>query len=160
MSRQHLSEPTIRFRLFFGKQSLFFLICFTILLNNRVAEAFFSNDRIDEDFSYRSLRVEMPEADKRGCYLEGEILNNTSMTQEGVSITFYAYDFFDHVLWKEAIRIDIIDPYYRIGKGHAFRKKLHSCQMPAKFQFKVSGVKGKDANKAVKNKSKSKKSGN
>jgi len=94
----------------------------------------------------------MPKTDQSGCCLEGEILNNTVMTQEGIAITFYAYDFFDHSLWKETVHIDIIDRFYSCGKGRHFRKKLRSCEMPAKFQFKVTGVKGKDPQKVVKEK--------
>ncbi|MFH0997395.1 MAG: hypothetical protein V1844_18140 [Pseudomonadota bacterium] len=91
-----------------------------------------------------------------GCYLVGEILNNTNIVREDVSVTFYAYDFFDHTLWKQTIHIDIIDPFYNSRKGHAFRKKLSRCDVPAKFQFKVSGVKGKDTQKAIKDKPKTK----
>lgn len=155
-----MNNPEAVYCFISGKRIIFFLMCSIILLKASSASAFFSNDRIDDDFSYRSLRVEMPQNDKRGCYLVGEILNDTNMTQEGVSITFYAHDFFDHALWKQTIHIDIIDPFYNSRKGHTFRKKLRSCDMPAKFQFKVSGVKEKDAKKASKKKSKSKKSGN
>jgi hypothetical protein len=117
------------------------------LLHAYSASAFFSNGKIDDDFSYRSLRVETQKTKGGGCYLEGEILNNTNITQEDVSVTFYAYDFFDHSLWKQTVHIDIIDPFYNSRKGHHFRKRLNSCDMPAKFQFKVSGVKGKSRKK-------------
>ncbi len=144
----------------FGRRIIFILICSIILLQAHSAEAFFSDDRIDDNFSYRSLRVETIKTKRGGCYLEGEIVNNTNITQEDVSITFYAYDFFDHTLWKQTIRMGIIDPFYNSRKGHAFRKKLSRCEEPAKFQFKVSGVKGKDAKKAIKDKPKRKKSDN
>jgi len=111
------------------------------------ALAFFSDDKINDDFSFRSLRVEMPKIKHGGCYFEGEILNNSNITQEGVTVTFYAYDFFDHSLWKQTVQIGIIDPFYNSRKGYHFRKKLSSCDMPAKFRFKVSGVKRKDAKK-------------
>ena len=148
----------------FGKRISYFLLCSIILLNTHSASAFFSDDRIDENFSYRSLHVEIlktktktkSKTKRDGCYLVGEILNNTNIVQEGISVTFYAYDFFDHTLWKQTIHIDIIDPYYNSRKGHAFRKKLSSCEVPAKFQFKVSGVKGKAAPKAIHEKPKSK----
>jgi hypothetical protein len=132
-----------------GKRISFFLLCSIVLLNAHSALAFFSNGRIDDDFSYRSLRVEIQKTKSGGCYLEGEILNNTNVIQEDVSVTFYAYDFFDHSLWKQTIRIDILDPFYKSRKGHSFRKKLSRCDMPAKFQFKVSGVKGKAAKKMI-----------
>ncbi len=135
-----------------GKRISYFLLGSIMFLSARSAVAFFSDGKIDDDLSYRSLRVEMPKTNQRGCYLEGEIINNTNMAQEGVAITFYAYDFFDHSLWKETIHIDIIDRFYSSGKGRHFRKKLRSCDMPAKFQFKVTGVKGKDAKKIVKEK--------
>ncbi len=148
----------------FGKRISYFLLCSIILLYAHSASAFFSDDRIDENFSYRSLHVEIlktktkskSKTKRDGCYLVGEILNNTNIVQEGISVTFYAYDFFDHTLWKQTIHIDIIDPYYNSRKGHAFRKKLSSCEVPAKFQFKVSGVKGKAAPKAIHEKPKSK----
>jgi hypothetical protein len=50
-------------------------------------------------------------------------------------------DFIGHTLWKEIVRIDIIAPFFTSRKGHLFHKKLSRCDMPAKFQFKVSGVK-------------------
>jgi len=148
----------------FGKRISYFLLCSIILLYAHSASAFFSDDRIDDNFSYRSLHVEIlktktktkSKTKRDGCYLVGEILNNTNIVQEGISVTFYAYDFFDHTLWKQTIHIDIIDPYYNSRKGHAFRKKLSSCDVPAKFQFKISGVKGKAAKKAIHEKPKSK----
>lgn len=146
----------------FGKRISYFLLCSIILLNAHSASAFFSDDRIDENFSYRSLHVEIlktktkTKTKRDGCYLVGEILNNSNIVQEGISVTLYAYDFFDHTLWKQTIHVDIIDPYYNCRKGHAFRKKLSSCEVPAKFQFKVSGVKGKAAHKAIHEKPKSK----
>ena len=139
---------------------MFFLICFIILSCAYSAMAFFSDDRIDDNFSYRSLRVETIQTKRGGCYLEGEIVNNTNITQDDVSITFYAYDFFDHTLWKQTIHMGIIDPFYNSRKGHVFRKKLSHCEEPAKFRFQVTGVKGKDAEKAIKDKPKRKKSDN
>jgi len=139
----------------FGKRISYFLLCSIILLKAHSALAFFSDDRIDDNFSYRSLHVEIlktktkTKSKRDGCYLVGEILNNTNIVQEDVSVTFYAYDFFDHTLWKQTVRIDIIDPFYNSRKGHAFRKKLSRCDVPAKFQFKVSGVKGKIAKKTI-----------
>ena len=154
------------YRFTFGKRISCYLFCSVILLNAHSASAFFSDDRIDDNFSYRSLHVEIlktktktkskSKTKRDGCYLVGEILNNTNMTQEGVSVTFYAYDFFNHTLWKQMIHIDIIDPFYNSRKGHSFHKKLHSCEVPAKFQFKVTGVKREDTQKAIKNKPKTK----
>jgi hypothetical protein len=120
------------------------------------ALAFFSDDKIDDNFSFRSLRVEIPKINRGGCYIEGEILNNSNITQEGVTVTFYAYDFFDHSLWKQTVQIGIIDPFYNSRKGYHFRKKLSRCDMPAKFQFKVSGVKKKDTKKMFPDKPKPK----
>ena len=148
----------------FGKRISYFLLCSIILLNAHSASAFFSDDRIDDNFSYRSLHVEIlktktkskSKTKRDGCYLVGEILNNTNIVQEDISVTLYAYDFFDHSLWKQTIRIDIIDPFYNSRKGHSFRNKLSRCDVPAKFQFKVSGVKGKAAQKAIHEKPKSK----
>ena len=148
-----LNYPTASCFSTFGKRISYFLLCSIILLNAHRASAFFSDDRIDDNFSYRSLHVEILETKTKskrdGCYLVGEILNNTNIVQEDVSVTFYAYDFFDHTLWKQTVRIDIIDPFYNSRKGHAFRKKLSRCDVPAKFQFKVSGVKGKIAKKTI-----------
>ena len=146
-----------------GVRISYCLFCSIILLYAHSALAFFSDDRIDDDFSYRSLHVEIlktktkgkSKTKRDGCYLVGEILNNTNVTQEGVSVTFYAHDFFDHTLWKQTIHIDIIDPFYNSRKGHTFQKKLPSCEEPAKFQFKVSGVKKKDAKKVIPDKPKS-----
>ena len=110
----------------FGKRISYFLLCSIILLNAHSASAFFSDDRIDENFSYRSLHVEIlktktkGKSKRDGCYLVGEILNNTIVTQEGVTVTLYAYDFFDHTLWKQTIHIDIIDPYYNPYSGRCF----------------------------------------
>jgi hypothetical protein len=147
-----------------GVRISYCLFCSIILLYANSASAFFSDDRIDDNFSYRSLHVEILKTKTKrksktkhdGCYLVGEILNKTNVTQEGVSVTFYAYDFFDHTLWKQTIHIDIIDPYYNSRKGHAFQKKLPSCEEPAKFQFKVTGVKKKDTKKVIPDKPKSK----
>ena len=145
-----------------GRRMPFFLLCLMgLLLNAHSAPAFFSDGKIDDDFSYRSLHIEMvnkKHVSKRKhvrCYLEGEILNNTNMRQEGVAITVYAYDFFDHTLWKETVHISIIDSYYNGGKSHYFQQKLHDCDEPAKFTFKVSGVRGKNSKKAIPAKSKS-----
>jgi hypothetical protein len=128
------------------------------LLHAYSASAFFSSGKIDDDFSYRSLNVEKLETKTKrdGCYLVGEILNNTNVIQEDVSITFYAFDFFGHSLWKEIVHIDIIDPFFASRKGRLFHKKLSRCDMPAKFQFKVSGVKKNDTKKVIPAKSKSK----
>lgn len=117
-----------------------------IFFSSHNASAFFSNDRIDENFSYRSLKIEKIETKNKkkksriGCYLTGEILNHTNIIQDGVSITFYAYDFFGHPLWKQAVRIDRVEPFHKAGKGRSFRKKLPDCDEPVKFEFKVSGV--------------------
>jgi hypothetical protein len=159
-----LNYPAADYRFTFGKKISCYLFCSVILLNAHGASAFFSNGKINEDFSYRSLHVEILETKTKSktktkrscCYLVGEILNNTNLVQEGVSVTFYAHDFFDHTLWKQTIHIDIIDPYYNSRKGHAFQKKLPSCEEPAKFQFKVTGVKKKDAKKVIPDKSKTK----
>ena len=157
-----LKYTTASYCFSFGKRISSFLLCSFILLNAHSASAFFSSGKIDDDFSYRSLREKLETKTKKtkrdGCYLEGEILNNTNITQEDVSVTFYAYDFFDHSLWKQTVHIDIIDSFYNSRKGHHFRKKLSRCDMPAKFQFKVSGVKGKDAKKVIPVKPKSKNS--
>jgi hypothetical protein len=143
---------------FFGKRRSYFLLCSLILFHAHGASAFFSDGKINDDFSYRSLRVEMLKTKHGKCYLEGEILNNTNITQEDIAITFYAYDFFDHSLWKQIVHIDIVDPFYDSRKGRHFRKKMRHCDMPAKFQFKVTGVKEKEAKKTIAEKPKSKKS--
>ena len=150
-----LKSTTASYYISFGKRISSFLLCSFILLHTQSASAFFSSGKIDDDFSYSSLNVEKLETKTKkktkrdGCYLVGEILNNTNVTQEDVSITFYAFDFFDHSLWKQTVHIDILDPFYNSRQGHHFRKKLSRCDMPAKFQFKVSGVKGKDAKKVI-----------
>jgi hypothetical protein len=151
-----LNCPAANYRFTFGKRIPFCLIYFVILLNTHDASAFFSNGKINDDFSYRSLHVEMLETKTKsktkrgGCYLVGEILNNTNFVQEDVSVTLYAFDFFDHSLWKQTVRIDILDPFYNNGKGCSFRKKLNVCEVPAKFQFKVTGVKREEVKKASK----------
>lgn len=153
-----MKNPAAIYRFTFGKRISCCLFCSFILLNAHGASAFFSSGKINEDFSYRSLHVEILETKTKskaktkrsGCYLVGEILNNTNIVQEGVSVTFYAVDFFDHSLWKQTVRIDIADPFYKSGKGCSFRKKLHSCDEPAKFRFKVTGVKRDEAKKAIK----------
>ena len=151
-----LKYPAAVCRLGFGKRISYFLLGSIIWLNAHGALAFFSSDRIDDAFSYRSLRVEISKTKGGGCYLEGEIINNTGITREGIGITFYAYDFFDHSLWKQTVHIDVIDPFHSSKKGYAFRKKLSRCEVPAKFQFKISGVKGKTAKKVIQDKPKPK----
>lgn len=148
--------PSVMYCFIFGKRISYFLICSIMVLYAHSALAFFSDDKIDENFSFRSLRVEIPKINRGGCYIEGEILNNSNITQEGVTVTFYAYDFFDHSLWKQTVQIGIIDPFYNSRKGYHFRKKLSSCDMPAKFQFKVSGAKKKDTKKVFPDKLESK----
>jgi len=155
-----MNDPAANYRFTFAKRFSCCLFCSVILLNAHGASAFFSSGKINEDLSYRSLHVEILEAKTKskskakskrgGCYLVGEILNNTNIVQEGVSVTFYAFDFFDHSLWKQTVRIDIADPFYKSRKGYSFRKKLHNCDEPAKFQFKVTGVKREEAKKAIK----------
>jgi hypothetical protein len=151
-----LNCPAANYRFTFGKRISCCLFYSVILLNAHGASAFFSNGKINEDLSYRSLHVEILEMKTKsktkrgGCYLVGEILNNTNFVQEDVSVTFYAFDFFDHSLWKQTVRIDILDPYNNKGKGCSFRKKLHTCEVPAKFQFKVTGVKREEVKKAFK----------
>lgn len=172
MNEQNLPEKTVFllkypaavYRFTFGKRISCYLFCFVIFLNVHSASAFFSNDRIDDDFSYRSLHVEKMETKSKskrktkrgGCYLVGEIANNTNAVQEDISVTFYAFDFFDHSLWKQTVHINIVDPFYKSGKGFSFRKKLCNCEEPAKFQFKVTGVKGKNHKKTIPDKPKSK----
>lgn len=52
--------------------------------------------------------------------------------------------FFDHSLWKQTVHIDIIDPFYNSRKGHHFRKRLNSCDMPAiNFNSKYPGSREK-----------------
>jgi hypothetical protein len=142
----------------FMKKIKFFLLCSILLLYAHSAWAFFSDGKIDNNLSYRSLRIEMDKTKKKGCYLEGEIINNTTIPQEDISVTFYAYDFFDHFLWKQTVRIDLVDPSQKSRNGNHFRKKMRQCDMPDKFQFKVTGVKGKEAQKAFPVKPKSGKS--
>jgi hypothetical protein len=159
-----LNYPAAVYRFTFEKRISCYLFCSVILLNAQSTSAFFSNDRIDDNFSYRSLHVEKLETKTKskrktkrgGCYLVGEIVNDTNIVQEDVSVTFYAFDFFDHSLWKQTVRINIVDPYYKSGKGFSFRKKLCNCEDPAKFQFKVTGVKGKDHKKTIPDKPKPK----
>gem|GEM_PF-2283993 len=150
-----LKYPSAMYCFIFGKRISCFLLCSIMVLYAHSALAFFSNDKIDDNFSFRSLRVEIPKINRGGCYIEGEILNNSNITQEDVAVTFYAYDFFDHSLWKQTVQIGIIDPFCNSRKGYHFRKKLSSCDMPAKFRFKVSGVKRKDAKKVFPDKPKS-----
>ncbi len=159
-----MKNPAAIYRFTFGKRISCCLFFSVIFLNAHGASAFFSSGKINEDLSYRSLHVEKVEpktksrarakakTKRSGCYLVGEILNNTNIVQEGVSITFYAADFFDHTLWKQTVRIDIADPFYKSGKGCSFRKKLHSCEEPAKFRFKVTGVKPEADRKAIRSK--------
>ena len=151
-----LKYPSAMYCFIFGKRISCFLLCSIMVLYAHSALAFFSNDKIDDNFSFRSLRVEMPKIKQGGCYFEGEILNNSNITQESVTVTFYAYDFFDHSLWKQTVQIGIIDPFCNSRKGYHFRKKLSRCDMPAKFQFKVSGAKKKDTQKAFPDKLESK----
>lgn len=165
-----MNYPDAIYRFTFGKRISCYLFCSVILLYAHSAWAFFSDGKIDDDFSYRSLHVEKLETKTKskskskskrktkhgGCYLVGEILNNTNIVQEDVSVTFYAFDFFDHSLWKQTVRIDIVDPFYKSGKGHSFRKILYNCEVPAKFQFKVTGVKKEEVKKAIKSKPKPK----
>jgi hypothetical protein len=156
--RYRLNYPAATYRFTFGKRISCYLLCSVILLNAQSSLAFFSNGKINDDISYRSLHVEILETKTKtksktkrgGCYLVGEILNNTNIVQDGVSVTFYAFDFFDHSLWKQTVRINILDPFYKSGKGFSFRKKLSNCEEPAKFQFKVTGVKREDFKKAIK----------
>jgi len=133
------------------------LLSSAILFSADDASAFFSDGKIDDNFSYRSLRLEMVKTKKKGCYLEGEISNNTGIAQEDIAITFYAFDYFDHFLWKQKVDIDFLDPSSKGGKSREFRKKMRQCDMPDKFQFKVSGVKGKDPKQVFPNKPKSEK---
>jgi hypothetical protein len=137
-----------RFFFIFIKKVKYFLLCSILLLYAHSVWAFFSDGKIDDNFSYRSLRIEMDKSKKKGCYLEGEIINNTTIPQEDISVTFYAYDFFDHFLWKQTVRIDLVDSSHKSRNGSQFRKKMRQCDMPDKFQFKVAGVKGKVALKA------------
>jgi len=153
-----LKDPAAMCGFIFGKRILCFLLSPIILLYAHNASAFFSDGKIDDDFSYRSLRIEMLKTKRANCVLEGEILNNTGVTQEDIAITFYAYDFFGHSLWKQIVRIDLVDSYNKGGKGRPFRIKMRHCEMPAKFQFKVSGVRKEDVGKATADKPKSKKS--
>ncbi len=153
-----LKFPAVICRFSFGRRTSYSLIFFIMLLCASSASAFFSDGKIDDDFSYRSLRVEILKTKRGGCYLEGEILNKTKIVQEDISVTVYAYDYFDHSLWKEMVKIDIVDPFYNSGKGYIFRKKMRSCEVPAKFRFKVTGVKKQEAKKGIPAKPEHKKS--
>lgn len=115
------------------------------------AVAFHSTGKIDDTFSHSDLKFYPPIPGRSACYLEGKIKNESGLTHENVSMTIYAYDFFDHALWQERIYINIIEPY---GK-HSFSERMYNCSEPSQFKFKVSGVKGEDAQKAVKDKPKS-----
>ena len=141
-----MNYPVAIYRFTFGKRISCYLFCFVILLNAHGAWAFFSNGKINEEFSYRSLHVEISETKTKiktkkktkhgGCYLVGEILNNTNIVQEGVSVTFYAFDFFDHSLWKQTVHIDIVDPFYKSGKGCSFRKNCAIAKSRLNFNSK------------------------
>lgn len=143
-----MNDLSDRFCFFLGKRIAYFLLCSILSLYAHCAWAFFTDGKIDDNFSYRSLRIELVKTKKKGCYLEGEIINNTNIPQEDISVTFYAYDFFDHFLWKQTVRIDLVDSSHKSRNGSQFRKKMRQCDMPDKFQFKVTGVKGKEAQKA------------
>jgi len=139
----------------------FCLLCPLILLYAAQASALFNDGKIDSNFSYRSLRLEPIQSKKKkekGCYLTGEIVNNTAIPQENISITFYAFDYFDHFLWKQKVHVDYLEPASRNGKRVLFRQKMRQCDPPDKLQFKVSGVKGKDPKHAFPEKSISEKS--
>lgn len=137
------------------------LLCSVILLYAGHAMALFTDGKIDSNFSYRSLQLEPIRSKKKkenGCYLTGKILNNTAIPQENVSITFYAFDYFDHFLWKQKVHFDYLEPASRNGKSGLFRQKMRQCDPPDKLQFKVSGVKGNDPKHAFSEKSASEKS--
>ena len=137
------------------------LICSVILLYAGQALALFTDGKIDSNFSYRSLKLEPSQSKKKkesGCYLTGEIINNTAIPQENVSITFYAFNYFDHFLWKQKLHFDYLEPASRNGKSGMFRQKMRQCVPPDKLQFKVSGVRGNDPKHVFSEKSVSEKS--
>lgn len=96
------------------------------------AVAFYSRGNIDSNLSYESIMIETKNKTK---YLVGTIVNNTNNIYDGIYVEIYGLDFFDKILWKETIYINVID---KKGK-YPFEEILFSKEKePSKLTFKVT----------------------
>ncbi len=101
-----------------------------------LSEKTFPRGEINENYLYENLKLErVKKGKKQTCHLKGTIINKTGERREDVKITFYARTLYDKTLWKQAIKIDVIDGY---GKAD-FEKRLKRCRKedPYKWEFKV-----------------------
>lgn len=89
--------------------------------------------KIDGTYSYDDLEIK--DLRTGGCVMRGTIKNNSSEMKDGIFITFYAWDRFGKLLWKNIVAIKAIEP-----KGEAeFSERFYGCdeQNPHKLTFDV-----------------------
>jgi hypothetical protein len=87
---------------------------------------------IDETYDYENLAVR--EVEGRGNFISGTIVNKTESIHECVTISIYGMDYFDKILWKEVVYMDVID---KNGK-FPFCKSIGKEKEPSKISFQVT----------------------
>lgn len=89
--------------------------------------------KIDGTYSYDDLEIK--ELRTGGCIMRGTIKNNSSEMKDSIFITFYAWDRFGKLLWKNIVTITAIEP-----RGEAdFGERFYGCEEgnPHKLTFDV-----------------------
>ena len=99
------------------------------------AYAFFPSGEINENYSYKDLKIEKVEKKKVKYYLTGIIINETDERKEDFWITFYAKTIHGDTLWKVKVKIDLIDRY----GTYDFEEKIkrYKKREPYKWEFKI-----------------------
>ena len=87
---------------------------------------------IDQTYDYQNLEVR--EVEGQGNYISGTFINKTNSVHDNVCISIYGLDYFDKILWKEVVFMDVID---KNGKFN-FRNHLGREKEPSKISFQVT----------------------
>ncbi len=99
-----------------------------------------SSGWIDENYSFEGLELKggtvvSPQYGRaRACVLTGKIISTAISERKNVTITFYAINVFDEVLWESSVHINSLPAF----ASYEFSNKI-SCQEkePYKWRFKV-----------------------
>ena len=99
-----------------------------------------SSGWINENYSFESLELKggtvvSPQYGRvYSCIFRGKIISTANSERENVTITFYAINVFDEVLWESSVHINSLPPF----ESYEFSNKI-SCQEkePYKWRFKV-----------------------
>ena len=91
-----------------------------------------SYGNIDKTYDYANFEIRS--GANGGNLISGSIINKTNTVHDGVYITIFGLDYFDKILWKKIIFINVIDKY---GK-YPFIESIGDGKEPSKLSFKVT----------------------